>query len=158
MPSVYEQSEGGGADENEPATGVRPPFAETQQVGAVAAGAAGISGLRLLRCTAIWCPSCPFHLRCLLLQTVPETPSPETLAVNKPDLRRAAMAAAAGRNVDEDSPAKGRMAKVARTAMGPPGAAATAGSAYLSVCHQVSRQALGMLAAPAGRSLWRVAY
>ena len=70
------------------------------------------------------------------MQTVPETPSPDVLTVNKPDhLRRAALAAAAGRNVDEDSPAKGRLAKVARTAAPP--APATAGSAYLNVCHQV---------------------
>lgn len=44
----------------------------------------------------------------------------------------------AGRNVDEESPSKGRVAKAPRTAGGaaqlaPP----TAGSAYLSVCHQV---------------------
>ena len=54
--------------------------------------------------------------------------------------------AIAGRNVDEDSPAKGRMAKVARTAgavgaMAPP--PATAGSAYLNVCHQVRGRGSG---------------
>ena len=38
MPSEYEHSEGGGPDENEPAMGVRPPFAETQQVGVAAGG------------------------------------------------------------------------------------------------------------------------
>lgn len=87
-------------------------------------------------------------------QTVPETPSPDVLTVNKPDhLRRAALAAAAGRNVDEDSPGKGRVAKVPRTAMVPP--AASAGSAYLNVCHQAARlfgrirQAVACQAAPA---------
>lgn len=93
-------------------------------------------------------------------QTVPETPSPDVVTANKPDhLRRAAMAAAAaaGRNVDEDSPGKGRVAKVARTSaaaggMGPP---TTAGSAYLSVCQQASslfgriRQTVACQAAPA---------
>lgn len=59
-----------------------------------------------------------------------------------------AAAAAAGRNVDEDSPGKGRVAKVARTSaaaggMGPP---TTAGSAYLSVCQQV-----GVCTLPLGR-------
>ena len=44
MPSVYEHSEGGGADENEPATSVRPPFAETQLVRAVAAEVARLQG------------------------------------------------------------------------------------------------------------------
>ncbi|PRW39278.1 dynamin-related GTPase isoform A [Chlorella sorokiniana] len=87
-------------------------------------------------------------------QTVPETPSPDVLTVNKPDhLRRAAMAAAAGRNVDEDSPAKGRMAKVARTAgvgaMAPP--PATAGSAYLNAARLFGRirQTVACQAAPA---------
>lgn len=55
--------------------------------------------------------------------------------------------------MDEDSPGKGRMAKVARTAattgnMGPP---ATAASAYLSVCQQV-----GALRTPPCKTAWLV--
>ncbi|PSC67591.1 dynamin-related GTPase [Micractinium conductrix] len=104
-PSLFE-SEGmaHGADENEPAGLGRAAFAETQQ-------------------------------------TVPETPSPDRHdvlgTVNKGDnLRRAAMAAAAaaGRNVDDDSPSKGRAPKSARMA-----APAAGGSAYLNVSHQASR-------------------
>jgi hypothetical protein len=123
-PSVFDNSEGvaRGADENEPGMG-RPPFAETQQVGG----------------TGVVCPAFPgvrqANMRASVMQTVPETPSPDALTVNKPDhLRRAALAAAAGRNVDEDSPGKGRVAKMPRTAVAPP---PPAGSAYLNVCHEV---------------------
>ncbi|KAL4853400.1 Dynamin-related protein 5A [Chlorella vulgaris] len=86
-------------------------------------------------------------------QTVPETPSPDVLTVNKPDrLRRAALAAAGGRNVDDESPGKGRLAKMPRTAMAAP---AVAGSPYLTVCHQAAhlfgriRQSVACQAVPA---------
>ena len=67
---------------------------------------------------------------------MPETPSPEVLKeLNEHSdgrartLRHAALASA-GRHIDVNSPGKGRVAKVARTAPG-------ATTAYLAVCHQV---------------------
>eukprot|EP00887_Chlorella_sp_A99_P005155 scaffold40.g5155.t1 len=80
-------------------------------------------------------------------QTVPETPSPEVLTVNKPDHlggRKLHLGtAAAGRNVDEHSPGKGRVSKAPRVggAMGPPPpvAGGAANSAYLGVCAAAAR-------------------
>ena len=77
--------------------------------------------------------------------TVPETPSPDVLTVSKPDHlplgRRMAMAAAAaGRNVDDSSPGKGRVSKVPRVAggaMAPPAAGGGHKNAYVAVCTQV---------------------
>lgn len=156
VPSVYESE--AGPDENElPEALGRMPFAETQQVG----GGWALSLFRWQACrrASSLCVNCLAEARSMCIcacslacpykvpfpsmhQTVPETPSPDVVTANKPDrLRRAAMAAsaAAGRNVDEHSPGKGRVAKVARTstaagAMGPP---AAFGSAYLGVCQQV---------------------
>ena len=93
-------------------------------------------------------------------QTVPETPSPEVLTINKPDNlgRKLDMAgAAAGRNVDDRSPGKGRVCKAPRVAgaMGPPppvhGGAAN--SAYLSVCAQAARLFAKIRAAVAGQAV-----
>ncbi len=71
--------------------------------------------------------------------TVPETPSPDVLTVSKPDvpLGRRMHLAAAGRNVDADSPAKGRVSKVPRTGMIAPLAGGGQKNAYVAVCSQV---------------------
>ena len=72
--------------------------------------------------------------------TVPETPSPDLVSTGKADipLGRRAQLTAAGRNIDASSPAKGRMAKVARLAHAAPkqlnSRSSGLGAGYVDVC------------------------
>lgn len=82
---------------------------------------------------------------------MPETPSPEVLTVSKPDIQlgRRMHMAAAGRNVDADSPAKGRVSKAPRTGLMAPPAAGEHKNAYLAVCTQ-ARELCLLVGAAAG--------